>query len=307
MSASDNLQGELFKHEEPLQDVTKTWVGGGRGGSYYGARWSGNGAPGGQPRWHASTLDAIPTTETYDLPVSQDKEDWNSRGGHPLGIHLGSAVSASERARVISRSAFSEPPSYIHAVRSTPWSARDEKSLAEPSDESSYEEGGARDYYREQSIGKNERARLEHHLPSANMLWEDNAANGADPKATKAVRKGKSLAYVNSDEDAGSISLRSPRQHFQTWQQSVLKNPQWHSVPEARAAASGENLVFVNEDSPVPSRFPGGLTGSTERYFAEGEARTDYDKVDLRPTFVKTKPPEPSKQPWQRQDRLPGI
>jgi hypothetical protein len=303
MSAAEHLQGQLFTPEEHAQDVTKTWVGTGPQASNYFKRHS---IPGGQRRWHASTLDVIPTTETYDLPVSQDKEDWNSRGGHPLGIHLGSAYAAAERARVLSRANFSEPPAYLHPVISTPWADKGEKTLAAPPDTSAYESNGE-DYYRGTSVGKNERARRENALPSANMLWEDNAANGADPKATKAVRKGKSVAYVNSEEDPWSISLRSPRQHFQTWQQSVLQNPQMHSVHEARAAASGENLVFVNRNSPVERRMPPGLTGSIQDYIAEGEGRTDSDAVTLRPTFVKTKPPEPAKQPWAKQDRLPGI
>lgn len=206
MAAKDNLSGQLrlFTPEDTSSDPIDV------------SRWARN------QQWHASNDEVIPSRDRGEAtPASLDEFDhngdpYNGSGGHPLGIHSGTAWAARERDTPDGQRVYH--PMAIHG--------KDEP----PTNTNIWSMGG------------------EHTDRNGNTagVWSDDAANGADVETTQAVRTGKNVAYRNEGEDVGSISYRSPRSNVRTWSDSVVHNPD-ATHAERAAVRKGAELVFLPE------------------------------------------------------------
>lgn len=165
-----------------------------------------------QQQWHASSASVFPKTDR-DVSSPEEEDDngeWNSAAGHPLGFHVG-----------------------------TPWAATDRDAYSKK-------------VYHPLSIsGKETHPPNEHYMAVSEDygfdmpdLWSDEAANGAAPEATRAIRQGKNVPYINEGEDIGSVSYRAPRRNLRTWSQSVMHNPD-STFAEREAVRRGAELAYV--------------------------------------------------------------
>lgn len=220
-----------------------------------------------QNEWHASRSALLPTEEPEHRKAADDVLDkrtglpWSPGNGHPLGFHAGTAWAAVERA---AESGYGLRGG-LHPVR-----VRGDN--ATPQDGSS-------------------EAMLEDGFPTTDdgWLWSDDAANGGDPEATRAVRGGKNVWYQNDSEDEQSISVRAPRQNVHTWSEHVMRHADEHSLAEIRAAKRGADLIYVigsldealrrnNQATALrraeiakPGKIPPGLTASPITVHPEGK------------------------------------
>lgn len=248
--------------------------------------------------WHSSRRDRLPTeSNDVDDPTDPDEGDyavhnWNSYSPHPLGFHVGTAYAARERVGTWGEARVLHP-------------------LALSGDDAIAPRESRNDDY-------------------GDSFWGDDQANGADFRATEAVRGGQNVAYVNDYEDVGSVSHRAPRQNLHTWAEHVLKFPDKHTTSERGAALAGYDLVYA-PGKVTPHPHPPGLTASPMEAAPEGayagtddyyDYSDDYDPYEsgdslgdivrarktLYPAFVQPeKPPKKPKVKPEPHPRLPGM
>jgi len=144
-------------------------------------------------------------------------DEYNGAGGHPLGIHSGTAWAARERDTPDGQRVYH--PLAIHGEDASP-----------SPDSSAWSSGGSH---------------VDRH-GKVSEVWADDVANGSEVATTQAVRSGKNVAYRNEGEDVGSISYRSPRSNVRTWSDSVVHNPD-ATHAERAAVRKGAELVFLPE------------------------------------------------------------
>jgi hypothetical protein len=313
VSASDHLQEHLFSDAEMRSgQVNLTHPGDRR----YGLRaksmdQDAANAKGSRLVFHANedpVFSPRPDKDVDPGPSDDAGHLWGSGGGHPLGVHVGTKYAAAERTQHVSYMR-GESEAHVHPVYLR---ADTDADFAFPKGEARYDIP----YYKSGGGWRYEGGNT---VP-AEALWNDDAANGGDPRSTKAVRKGKTVAYVNTEEDGGSTSYRAPAGRLQNWNAHVLEHHSEMSLPEVRAAREGLNLSYVAPEHPMPTELPPGFIMERPKERASGKEwpvpegqvraipqgvrdRDESDFLPLRPVFTRTLPaakPPPKQQHEQQ-------
>lgn len=171
--------------------------------------------------WHASDEPTMP---------SEANEPSVVRTSFGYGFHHGSLPSAMQRGRITSPSAIASADflnyglrPYMHPVRVT-----GEMALREEPNKPGF--SNRRD-------PKVTEAHEAHPL-----VFSDSQAN---LEGVREVEEGKTVPYINTVEDIGSISYRSPRENLRTWAEDVTADP----------GASREHKLLAEQfDLTVPAR-----------------------------------------------------
>jgi hypothetical protein len=159
--------------------------------------------------------------------------------GSAIGMHFGSILAAKERAG----------RAFVHPVRIP----RETLEEPPPGSFSTDRPGGA---YGGQYRSQHKIRNYETGEVSEDVRWTDRAANYAE-RATDLVEQGKTIAYRNDVEAAGSTSYRALPETVRTWSEDVLEAPTG-SFDVGRPhpglthlAKQGYNPVALTSDRPL--------------------------------------------------------
>lgn len=216
--------------------------------------------------WHSSTSSAVPR---YDDPTmrqvdqydhegadwgneeidengdyNEDYVDWSEdKKGRPMadygsavGMHLGDLKAAADRDKY---------RQFIHPLRipSESLTAPPRGNFSTPRPGGSIAAGSMR--------SRNSVVNAETGERTEDTRWSDQAANFAG-KATDLVESGKTLAYRNDIEAAGSTSYRTLPETTRTWSEDVLDAPNAHPAL-GHLAQQGYNPMVKRADMSTPA------------------------------------------------------